>query len=210
MPQTELAADAVPDVGAFLARLVRLDPDALVRLRPVRAGAVALWGRLPFDVLVTRLVRSDLAEDATVNAAELLRGLERGERSLPGRHDLAWRSPLPPSAAEVLEDVPAGEFRRIAQAAASTLRAAGGRGVGERRLRDELLDHVALVVTHGDHRAEVPVRLVQALARMDFLGADDAAAVRIRRAPGWLGTEGWYGAAWYRTGDALRLSPRRT
>src|SRR6266508_1910237 len=158
MPQTELAADAVPDVGAFLARLVRRDPEALLRLRPVRAGAVALWGRLPFDVLVTRLVRSDLAEDATVNAAELLRGLERGERSL----------------------------------------------------RDELLDHVALVVTHGDHRAEVPVRLVQALARMDFLGADDAAPVRIRRAPGWLGTEGRYGAAWYRTGDALRLSPRRT
>ncbi|HEY7272796.1 MAG TPA: hypothetical protein VH502_08685, partial [Actinoplanes sp.] len=48
----------VADAGAFLARLTRLDPAALVRLRA--AGArTALWARLPWNVLVTREVAND-------------------------------------------------------------------------------------------------------------------------------------------------------
>ena len=203
----ELTPQARADLGAFLARLIRLDPAALVRLRPLRSGVTALWARLPFEVLVTRAVAVPLTEDATVRAAELLAVVERGEWALPPRHDLAWRAPLPPAAGEVLEHVPTAEFRRIAQAAASTLRAAVGRGVGERRLRDELLDHVALVVTRGERREEVPVRLVQGLARMGFLGPDDAAPERIRSASGWLGAEATYGTGWLRASTALSLRP---
>lgn len=202
----ELASEAVADVGAFLARLVRLDPGALVRLRPTGPEATALWARLPFDVLATRLIRSPLAEDATVRAGELLAALERGETALPGRHDVAWRSPLPPEASEVVERVPAAEVRRVALAAAATIRAAvASLGVGERRLRDELLDHVAMIVTHGDRREEVPVRLVQGVVRMGFLGADDT-SVRVRAAAGgWLGLEATYGCAWRRVAPGLRL-----
>jgi len=203
---TDLAPEAVPDVGAFLARLVRMDPAALVRFRPVRPGLTEVWAWLPFDVLVTRLIRSGPDEDATVRAVELLNRLEHGDPSLPGRHDLAWRSPLPPGAGDVLEAVPGHEFRRIAQAAADTMRAATGRGVGERRLRDELLDHVALVVSDEAHREEVPVRLVQGVVRMGFLGPDDSTPVRVRRSGGWLGAEARFGCAWRRTGRGLLLA----
>jgi hypothetical protein len=202
----ELAPEAVPDAGAFLARLVRMDPAALVRFRPVRSGAAEVWARLPFDVLVTRLIRAGLDEDVTVRAAELLDRLERGDPSLPARHDLAWRSPLPPGPGDVLEAVPGREFRRIAQAAADTMRAAAGRGMGERRLRDELLDHVAMVVSGETHREEVPVRLVQAVVRMGFLGADESAPVRVRRSGAWLGAEARFGCAWRRTERSLLLA----
>ncbi|MGH3736802.1 MAG: hypothetical protein ACRDT6_14510, partial [Micromonosporaceae bacterium] len=111
-----------------------------------------------------------------------------------------------PDQGEPLETVPTGEVRRLVAAAAQTVREAGARGVGERRLRDELLDHAALIVTVGDHRAEVPLRLVVALARMGFLDPDDAAPVTIRTAAGWLGAQARYGTAWYRPAT-LRLSP---
>lgn len=205
----ELAAEAVGDVGAFLARLVRLDAAALVRLRPQRAGVTALWAELPFGVLATRSVPAALAEDVTVRAAELLAVLERGERALPRRYDEAWRTPLPPGGGQRLETVPTGELRRITRAAAQTVRDAGARGVGERRLRDELLDHTAVIVTQGDHEEKVPVRLVVGLARMGFLDADDAAPVAIRRTRGWLAAEARYGAAWYRTSSTLLVSPVR-
>jgi hypothetical protein len=52
---------SVADAGAFLARLLKMDPNALVRLRPAGGGAVALWARLPFGVLVTRRIGADLA-----------------------------------------------------------------------------------------------------------------------------------------------------
>ncbi|MGH3647654.1 MAG: hypothetical protein ACRDTM_10850 [Micromonosporaceae bacterium] len=205
----EVAAEAVADVGAFLVRLVRLDPAALVRLRPGGTGVAAIWASLPFGVLVTRLVPMPLTEDVTVRAPELLAGLERGEVALPQRYDTAWRAPLPPDDGEPLDTVPTGELRRITRAAAQTVRDAGARGVGERRLRDELLDHTAVIVTVGDRRAEVPVRLVVGLARMGFLDTDDAAPVTIRGARGWLGAEARYGTAWYRTATTLRVSPVR-
>src|SRR5262249_25470195 len=86
---------SIADAGAYLARLVRLDPAALVRLRPAGDGAVAavaLWARLPFEVMVTRWVRASLAEDVTVRASDLLRALD-GE--LPSRRDSQWCWPVP-------------------------------------------------------------------------------------------------------------------
>jgi hypothetical protein len=63
------------DAGAFLARLVRLDPGALARVRPVGDGVAELWAMLPFGVLVVRRVAADLTTDTTVAAAELLNTL---------------------------------------------------------------------------------------------------------------------------------------
>ncbi|MGQ5262697.1 hypothetical protein ACTWLT_18310 [Micromonospora sp. ZYX-F-536] len=220
----------VADAGAFLARLVRLDPVAPVRLRPAgAAGRVALWARLPWQVLVVRTVdggpADGAAEDVTVAAAELLAELERGGPALPARRDAQWRWPLPPARSRPVEALPAAELRRIADAAAGTLRTASehgvaGRAVGQRVLRDALLDHVAVLVTPDGPPGppvEVPQRLVQGLVRMGFLGpaggtpgAPGDAAVQVRVAGRWVGLVGPYGAAWLQKATDLAVTPLAT
>ncbi|MET8310067.1 MULTISPECIES: hypothetical protein [unclassified Micromonospora] len=220
----------VADAGAFLARLVRLDPGAPVRLRPAgAAGRVALWARLPWQVLVVRTVAGGPAdgtpEDVTVAAAELLAELERGGAALPARRDAQWRWPLPPARSRPVEALPAAELRRIADAAAGTLRTASehgvaGRAVGQRMLRDALLDHVAVLVSPDGPPGppvEVPQRLVQGLVRMGFLGPVDGpagapaeAAVQVRVAGRWVGLVGPYGAAWLQKATDLAVTPLAT
>ena len=205
--------DGVADAGAFLARLVRLDPATLVRLRPVPgAGRTALWARLPWGVLVVRTVTGTSPGDITVAAGELLAELTAGGGALPRRRDDGWRWALPPAASRAVETLPAEDVRRIAAAAAGTLREAAahgvaGRAVGQRVLRDALLDHVAVVVTPDDAPdvpVEVPQRLIQGLIRMGFLGAGD---VQVRVAGRWVGLVGPYGAAWSRKVADLALTP---
>ncbi len=199
-----VAAASVPDVGAFLARLCRLDPATLVRLRPVAGGPdrFELWARLPFGVLVTRSAFGEVAADTTVRAAELLAGLP--VKGLPGRHDEAWRGALPPAPGPVIEEVPAEALERIAAAAAGTLRAGQGRGgVGERRIRDAILDHVAITLTAADGtEVVVPTRVVTAVVRMGFLGTDP---VRFGTVGPWLAAHATFGTVWYRTSPGLTL-----
>ncbi|MFC0006816.1 hypothetical protein [Micromonospora siamensis] len=211
----------VSDAGAFLARLVRLDPAALVRLRPATtAGRTALWARLPWGVLVVRTVAGAAPGDATVAARELLAELESGRDTLPTNRDAQWRWPLPPPVSRPVELLPAAEVARIAAAAAGALREAathgvGGRAVGQRALRDALLDHVAVLVTpEGDTPAapvEVSQRLIQGLVRMGFLGpgapAPEAAGVQVRVAGRWVGLVGPYGAAWWQRPGELVVRP---
>jgi len=204
----------VPDAGAFLARLTRLDPGAPVRLRGA-AGRTALWAHLPWDVLVTREVAGRGPDDATVSAAELLAVLAEGGDRLPSVRDAQWRWPLPPAASETVETVSAAELTRLAAAAAGTLRevSAGGlagRAVGQRVVRDALLDHVALVVTRaGGGPVEVSQRLVQAISRMGFLGPQGAEVpdTRVRVTGRWVGLSAPYGVAWLQTVSKLTVMP---
>jgi hypothetical protein len=204
----------VADAGAFLARLTRLDPAAPVRLRSTRSRT-ALWARLPWDVLVTREVAGEGPGDATVSAAELLGALARGDAELPPRRDALWRWPLPTSGGRTVEFVSGVELARLATAAAGTLRevTAGGlagRAVGQRAVRDALLDHVALVVTPaGGDPVEVPQRLVQAVSRMGFLGkADlDSAHARVCVSGRWVGISAPYGVAWLQSVKKLTVIP---
>ncbi|MEH1013594.1 hypothetical protein V6U90_10840 [Micromonospora sp. CPCC 206060] len=207
----------VADAGAFLARLTRLDPTAVVRLRS-SGGRTALWARLPWETLVVRTVAGPGPGDVTVSAAGLLAELERAGGTLPERRDMQWRSPLPPSAIRLVETIPVPEVHRLAAAAAGTLRAAaahgvGGRAVGQRMLRDALLDHVAVVVTADGpdpERVEIPQRLVQAVARMGFLGpsmVDGTGAVRVCRSGRWTGLSAPYGAAWWLNVKQLAVRP---
>jgi hypothetical protein len=228
----------VADAGAFLTRLVRLDPAALVRLRPAaRPGdpssgegrRTALWGRLPWGVLAVRTVAGAGCGDVTVSAAELLAVLSANGAALPVRRDAQWRWPLPPSASRSVETLPAGELWRVAEAAARTLREAvargvAGRAVGQRALRDALLDHVAVVVTPDDPPGppvEVAQRLIQGLVRMGFLArpgdAPGAAAppapriggdVQVRVVGRWVGLVGPYGAVWWQKVAELTVRPR--
>ncbi|MEU8814601.1 hypothetical protein [Actinoplanes sp. NPDC048796] len=204
----------VPDAGAFLARLVRLDPGAPVRLK-TSGGRVALWARLPWDVLVTREVAGDGPRDATVAARELLDVLARGGDELPPLRDAQWRWPLPTPGGETVESVSGAELSRLAAAAAGTLRevtATGlsGRSVGQRAVRDALLDHVALVVTPpGGRPVEVSQRLVQAISRMGFLGPGDTEgpSTRVRVSGRWVGLSAPYGVAWLQAVQKLTVMP---
>jgi hypothetical protein len=206
---------AVADAGAFLARLARLDPVAPVRLRRSTAGRTALWARLPWDVLVTREISGQGPKDATVSAAELLSVLAAGGDTLPALRDEQWRWPLPPASASTVESVSGAELARLAAAAAGTLRevaagALGDRAVGQRAVRDALLDHVALTVTPAaGEPVEVSQRLVQAVSRMGFLGPDgvDAPEARVRTAGRWVGLSAPYGVAWLQKVGKLTVMP---
>jgi hypothetical protein len=201
---------SVPDAGAFLAWVLRLDPAAAVRLRPAPGGVVALWAHLPFEVLVTRGVRAAITEDLTVRADELLTAVERGA-GLPPRREASWRWPLPPTGGRVVERIPADEVRRLAAAAAAAAQSAltggvAGRAVGSRMVRDALLDHEAIVVFEGSDRLAVSQRLVQAVTRMNFLSDEP---VSVRRAGAWIGLGAQFGAAWQRAGGGPVLLPHR-
>ncbi|TBL28824.1 hypothetical protein EYA84_26115, partial [Verrucosispora sp. SN26_14.1] len=89
-----------------------------------------------------------------------------------------------------------------------------GRAVGQRALRDALLDHVAVVVTPDDEPGrpvEVTQRLVQGLVRMGFLGAagdsPESGAVQVRAAGRWVGLVGPYGAVWSQKATDLVVRP---
>lgn len=209
----------VADAGTFLTRLVRLDRGALVRLRPAGGPEerTTLWARLPWGVLVVHTVAGGGPGDATVSAGELLAELAAGGSALPVRRDAQWRWPLPPPTSRRVETLPAAELWRVAEAAATALRDAAGHGVagralGERVLRDALLDHVPVVVTPDDAPrtpVEVPQRLVQGLVRMGFLGAPEVAGgvVQVREVGQWVGLVGPYGAVWLQRVTDLTVQP---
>lgn len=187
----------------LLGRVRRLDPDALVRLRPDTAGG-RFWALLPFGVLATKELPITVPEDITVKASDLYERTGgpipmEPTRGLP-RHDGQWRGgTLPDPTAPIIERIAAHECHRIGDDAAAALRTAQRqavqqqRSVGERKLRDTLLDHVALTITVGADRYEVPVRLVVGLLRMGFAPEGE---VRVRRSGRRLGLEGVHGAVW--------------
>jgi hypothetical protein len=210
---------ATRDVEAFLGRLVRLDPVALVRVRR-SADRSTLWGHVPWNVLVSRTVAGSFGADGdmVVRARDWLAA--GGDAAMAGllRRDAEWRLALPPDNRAVIEAIPADELRSLGAAAADTLRAAeaggvGGRAVGARAVRDALLDHVAIVVSAGERRVEIPQRLVQAVVRMDFAagagGHGSGGPVRVVRAGPWIGLAADYGTAWWREAGGFGIAPVR-
>ncbi len=194
------AAETVP----FLARLTRLDPAAVVRLRPAAPGSVGLWARLPWRVLATRRLAGPSIVDTTVGAAELLRAFTEGDGRLPPARDADWRWPLPPGEGAAVEVLPVGAVRRVGIAAAETLRAARGR-VGDRMLRDALLDHVSIRVSTEGHQVAVRQGLVQALLRMGFDGTEDDGEVAVRVAGSWIALAVEGAAVWLQNGPSLAI-----
>jgi hypothetical protein len=195
----------LPEIGPFLARLVRLDPAALVRLRPSAPDQLTVWGRVPWEILVCRTVPATSTVDLTVSAAELLDGMTAGRVGLPARRDAQWRWPLPGSSGEPVEWVPAADLVRLGAAAASTLRSGSGR-IGERMLRDALLDHVAIEVRSGDKRVEVRQGLVQALLRMGFVTDGMQGSITVRTLSDWVGLEAPTGQVWVNNRTSFAIS----
>jgi hypothetical protein len=167
---------------AFAARVARLDPDA-----PVLAREGRLWATLPIGVLAVR----DGAgiPDGVYRAADLAAG------DATAQPEAAWRGRLPHRPWTTVETVPAADVADIDRKAAAALRERRGHGVGDRRLRDAMLDHVALTVERDGVLHPVQVRLVAALCRMGFLGDDP---VKVLRAGRRLGLSGTFGTVWER------------
>lgn len=171
------------DDAAFASRVARLDPNSLVRVQDGR-----LWATLPIGALAVRDLAGDL-DEAVYRAGDL------DEGRLAPRPVAEWRGRLPQRPWEVVETVPAADIAAIDRQAADALRCRRGQGVGDRRLRDVLLDHEVLRVEQGDARYVVEMRLVAALMRMGFLGESP---VRVLRAGRRVGLAAAYGGVWER------------
>ncbi len=198
-----------PAIGEFLARLVRLDPQSLVRVR-----AAELWSSVPWNVLVTVPTTAPVQHDITVLAAAWL-ALDADDPSTLERLDAKWRAGTPSGPIVVRETLPVHVLRRVSEAAAETLRetestGVRGRAVGARALRDALLDHVPIIVaadTDNATEVRVPQRIVQAVARMGFLAGPGEAARVVTTGP-WIGIATDRGSGWWRTQSGLALNPR--
>lgn len=173
---------AAGDETAFAARVARLDPDA-----PVLAREGRLWAVLPIGVLAVR--EAAALPEGVYRAADLAAG------TAAARPADSWRVRLPPPPWTAIETVPAADVADIDRKAAEALRERLGQGIGERRLRDAMLDHAALTVDSDGTFHRVQVRLVAALCRMGFLGEDPVTVLRSGRR---LGLAATYGAVWER------------
>ena len=210
------------DLAAFLGRVVRLDPAALVRLRAGQ-GSAAGYVSLPFGVMVSRSARVLAGPaDVTVRAAALLALLDGlgddATVSLPDQQDAAWRGQLPPAAGwERLDSVPASVVTQLVRAGVETLKAAGPGGVAGRG-GEALLDHEALTVSGAGRTVALPLRVLSAAWRMGFLGDEapgqTADPTRPERLVGvstsgrWARLTAPYGSAYHQVTPALLVGAR--
>lgn len=198
------------DLGAFTARVVRLDQSAAVRLRSAH-GRVAAWAHTPFDVLVTRSVAGTMEpEQRTVPASSLLTALavERAETVDPGPADGVWSGELPPDDGwERLDDVPAAELDGLADRGLALAREhAGPMGPPA-----SLLDQTVLTVSapgepSSARPVKVPMRVLFAMSGMGFLGdAGPDPVVRVSATGTWVRLDARYGAVVRRRLTSLPL-----
>ncbi len=213
------------DLGAFVARAVRMDPQSLVRLRnsppAPRATAAAepdvpadhpsrlqVWATTPFDALVTRSVagRIDPA-DCTVHAANLLPGIAvaRSSDIDPGPAvDALWRTQLPARTGWSLVDtVPGAVIGDLIDAGGATAKEnvspAGGTSTS-------LLDQPVLTVQGAGYSVVVPMRCLFALSGMGFAGGGtDTSDVRVFATDAWLRLDARFGAVVRRRHPLLPL-----
>jgi len=194
------------DLGAFVARVVRLDQAALVRLQ-ARDGTVTAWAATPFDVIATRTVHGAVEPaDVTMPATGLLTALtvERAETVDPGTGGF-WHGELPPSAGwQPVDDVPAAELERLTERGLAVAR----ENAGPMGPPASLLDQTVLTVSAEARPAvKVPLRCLFALSGMGFLGdtGPDAGVVRVSATGTWLRLDARYGAVVRRRITALPL-----
>jgi hypothetical protein len=203
--------DERADLGAFVARVVRLDQAAFVRLQ-AGGGTVTAWAATPFDVLATRTVHGALEPaDATMPATSLLTALtvERADTVDPGMGGL-WHGELPPAQGwQPVDDVPAAELEKLAERGLAVAR----ENAGPMGPPASLLDQTVLTVSAGAASSgvgpavKVPLRCLFALSGMGFLGdsGPDAGVVRVSATGTWMRLDARYGAVVRRRVTALPL-----
>ncbi len=196
------------DLAAFVERVARLDPAAVIRLRARPGGGFTAWALTGFDVLASRVVAGSLRPgDLSVGADQLGLGLAAMDNSGyvdPGfPMDSAWRGALPPDSGFIhLDDVPARLMLELAQRGAQLAKehsSAQGPPVS-------LLDQEVIRVSAADVSVGIPMRCVFALTAMGFLPQSSEAAdadeiVRVRTLPAWLRIDARFGSVYRRRGD---------
>jgi hypothetical protein len=185
------------DLGAFVARAVRLEGQAVVRLRSRDGDRVDAWVATPFDVLATRTVLGKVEPgDVTVSGNELLAALavSRADRIDPGRpQDMQWRSALPPQAhwQVVEEQLPAKVVAELTDRGLEVAREnVGPHGTPPA----SLLDQTVLTVTGDGLEVKIPMRCLFAMSGMGFLGSGEDEHVRITATDAWLRIDARFGA----------------
>lgn len=177
------------NLAAFVARAVRLDGQAVVRLRQRDAtpGVLDAWTITPFDVLATRGVRGEIEpRDVTVSGNELLAALTvaGGERMDPGpSRDLLWRSDLPTSGTwQHVEDLPTSVVTEVTERGVDVARDnVGPQGTPPA----SLLDQPVLTVSNDNVDLKVQLRCLFALSGMGFTGASgEGSGGVVREGPG--------------------------
>jgi hypothetical protein len=202
------------DLGSFVARVVRLDATAPVRLRAAD-GRVSVWAPTPFDTLVTRSVHGALEPaDLTASASGLLTALtvERAETVDPGPGSL-WPGELPPEEGWYpVDDVPVVELERLTERGLAVAKEnAGPHGPPTSVLDQVVLTVAADPVDPATKRppVKVPMRGLFALSGMGFLGpvGDGASGdvVRVSATGSWLRLDARYGAVVRRRVTTLPL-----
>jgi len=184
-------ADERGDLGAFVARVVRLDPAAAARLR-AGAGTVTAWASTPFDVLATRTVHGHVdPSDVTVSANALLTALavEKAATVDPGVSGL-WPGDLPPDTGwSPVDVVPATKIDALTERGLAVAR----ENAGPLGPPTSLLDQNVLTVSApAGPTVKVPLRCLFALSGMGFVGGDGD--VRVSATGGWLRLDAHYGA----------------
>jgi len=184
-------ADERGDLGAFVARVVRLDPAAAARLR-AGEGTVTAWASTPFDVLATRTVHGHVdPSDVTVSANALLTALavEKAATVDPGVGGL-WPGDLPPDTGwSPVDVVPAAEIDALTERGLAVAR----ENAGPLGPPTSLLDQNVLTVSApAGPTVKVPLRCLFALSGMGFVGGDGD--VRVSATGGWLRLDAHYGA----------------
>lgn len=230
-----LGSAGLVDVGAFCVRVLRLDPSGLVRLRTV-GERVTLYSMLPLDVLVSLTVQAGQsgASDLTVTVADLLNAIEGvafsgrqpdqvdDSSSTRSGHPLvlaatsvrdgAWRGTLPPLAGwSRLDLVPVTAIAAAVRAGNAAFESARGRPDAA-AVGGTLLDHQTLRVSDGERRVTLPLRVLYAVWRMGFLGADPAGsashcAVSVTTG-GWTRLAAPHGSVYHQHRPALPVLPR--
>lgn len=193
------------DLAVFAERALRLDDDAVIRLRTRSDGLVGAWVATGFDVLACRVVAgTPEPPDFTCRADALLAGLrEAGDQVDAGYSiDSAWRTALPPETGfRHLDDVPAAALADLARQGADLAREhAGPQGPPA-----SLLDQEILAVGAGDESVGVPMRCVFALAALGFMSGERGEVVRVRVMPSWLRIDARFGSVFRRRGSTPLL-----
>ncbi|MCA1186969.1 MULTISPECIES: hypothetical protein [unclassified Saccharopolyspora] len=198
------------DLGAFVARSVRLDGQSVIRLRNRgTTGRIDVWGATPFDALCTRSVEGEVEPaDVTVSGNELLASLTvaGGPEMDPGpQRDLLWRSELPPPEGwRRVDDLPAKLVGEVAdRGIAMAKENVGPKGTPPA----SLLDQEVFTVSGSGLDVKIPLRCLFVLSGMGFLVAEPAESeiVRVSATDSWLRMDSRYGAVVRRRHALLSL-----
>lgn len=195
MPQTAER----DDLGAFVARAVRMEEQAVIRLRQ-RPGMDRLdvWSATPFDALCTRSVSGDVEPgDVSVSGNELLAALTVSGKPVmdPGpARDLLWRSELPPAEGwRRVDDLPAKVVGEVAEQGVGVAREnVGPKGTPPA----SLMDQEVFTVSGAGLEVKVPLRCLFVLTGMGFLLSEppEDEIVRVSATDSWLRLDSRFGA----------------